>query len=538
MNRNTTVCLMAGLSLALWAQSVASAHFPWLIRSSDNKAQLFFGEGLNDRTYNLPAAVAQAKVIQLDDKGQASIVEVAALETADFVGLCSSEAVAGDRILVSSITYGAFRGSKLQYTAFAFGKLPTDARSTSLPDDLELQAKLADTEAGISVLVTWAGKPLPQAKVTLYDANAKEHGEVVTDELGLASFTDEQVQDGLNAIRVGHKTDKAGKLGEAAYSGEMHYVTATFTGSSSQAVARFGALPFAITSFGAATDGKSLYVYGGHMGDAHSYAFDEQSDKLLRLDLSDDKRQWKELATGTRLQGTAMVSYGDELIIVGGFQARNKAGEPKDLHSMADVRAYNTQLKTWSELPALPEPRSSHDAAVVGSNLYVVGGWHMAGVAETHWHKTAWRMDLAKKDRKWESIAAPPFERRALASIEHQNKLFVIGGMNREGGPTKAAVVFDPHTNSWSSLPDIQGEKPMAGFGASGWSLNGKLIVTSQEGKIEELAEGTWKIIGETQDARFFHRILPVGDSKLVAIGGANMGIGKFTDTEVISIAR
>ena len=147
-------------------------------------------------------------------------------------------------------------------------------------------------------------------------------------------------------------------------------------------------------------------------------------------------------------------------------------------------------------------------------------------------------MDLSKKDRKWQPVETPPFERRALAAIEHQNKLVVIGGMNRQGGPTKAAVVFDPQSNSWSSLPDIQGEKSMAGFGASGWSINGKLVVTSQEGKIEELAEGTWRIIGETKDARFFHRILPIGGSALVVIGGANMGAGKFTETEVIRIDR
>ncbi len=40
--------------------------------------------------------------------------------------------------------------------------------------------------------------------------------------------------------------------------------------------------------------------------------------------------------------------------------------------------------------------------------------------------------------------------------------------MNRDGGPTKAAVVFDPQSNSWSQLADIQGDKPLAGFGVSG----------------------------------------------------------------------
>ncbi len=301
----------------------------------------------------------------------------------------------------------------------------------------------------------------------------------------------------------------------------------------------FSPLPFAITSFGAATDGKALYVYGGHMGDAHSYAFEDQSDKLLRLDLSDNKHQWQELANGERLQGTAMVAYGDELVIVGGFQARNKSGQSKDLHSSADVRAYNLKSNSWSKLPPLPEPRSSHDAALVGSTIYVVGGWAMAGDAETRWHTTAWKMDLSKSDRQWEAVAKPPFVRRALAAIEHQGKLIVVGGMNEDGGPTKAVAQYDPQSQTWSALPDIVGDKAMAGFGASGWSVNGQLILNSQEGKIETLADDkTWKVIGQTKDARFFHRILPIGHGKLAVIGGANMGSGKFTDVEVIQVGK
>ncbi len=63
-------------------------------------------------------------------------------------------------------------------------------------------------------------------------------------------------------------------------------------------------------------------------------------------------------------------------------------------------------------------------------------------------------------------------------------------------------------------------------------------MITSQEGKIEELVGETWKVIGETKDARFFHRVLPIGHGKLVSIGGASMSVGKFTETEVINIPR
>ncbi|MCC6510699.1 MAG: hypothetical protein IT423_16465 [Pirellulaceae bacterium] len=528
---------LSAFGLTLLLQSTAAAHFPWLVRDADNKAQLFFGEGLNERTYKLPPSIAQAEVHQLDEQGRAIKLSTKAVDEKEFVGLTSAEQIPSHRILASSVTYGVFRGSKLQYTALSYGKLATDAKSIKLPSDLVLQAKVLDTDSGISVQVNWDGQPLSKAKVTLYDAQGAEGGEVETDASGIALFTEEQIHGGWNAIRVGHTISKEGKLGDEPFSGEMHYLTSTFQAPEVSSTPEIAELPFAVTSFGAATDGKALYVFGGHMGEAHSYSEDGQSDKLLRLELSGNKKEWQEIATGKRLQGTAMVAYGDELIVVGGFQARNKAGESKNLHSLADVRSFNTQTKTWSELPALPEPRSSHDAALIGSTVYVVGGWQMAGDADTIWHKTSWKMDLASTSRRWEALPNPPFERRALATIEHGGKLVVIGGMDQAGSPTKAVAMFDPVTQAWKSLPDIQGEKSMAGFGVSGWSVNGKLVVTSQEGKIEELVNGdTWKVVGETKDARFFHRVLPIGGGKLVALGGANMSIGKFTESEVISV--
>ncbi len=76
----------------------------------------------------------------------------------------------------------------------------------------------------------------------------------------------------------------------------------------------------------------------------------------------------------------------------------------------------------------------------------------------------------------------------------------------------------------------------MAGFGASGWSVNGKLIVTTYEGDIEcwDDAKGVWKVVGKAADARFFHRLLPIDAKQLVAIGGANMESGKYLELELI----
>ena len=37
------------------------------------------------------------------------------------------------------------------------------------------------------------------------------------------------------------------------------------------------------------------------------------------------------------------------------------------------------------------------------------------GEESTEWHTTAWKMDLTHEELSWEAIAAPPFQRRAIA---------------------------------------------------------------------------------------------------------------------------
>lgn len=298
---------------------------------------------------------------------------------------------------------------------------------------------------------------------------------------------------------------------------------------------KYAPLPFAITSFGAARSGDSLYVYGGHTGDAHSYSNEAQSNKLLRLDLSEPTK-WHEVAEGDRQQGLGMVAYKNKVIVIGGFTAMNKLGTAQDLHSQARVRAFDTFQKTWIEMPELPEPRSSHDAAIIGDSIYVVGGWKIAGKEKTVWHETAWTMDLSSVEPKWVPLPNPPFKRRAIATVEHHGKLFVIGGMNDKGRPTKAVSIYDPVTKSWSEAPELIGKEAMAGFGASGWSVDGRLIITTYEGDIQQWddTEKKWSVLGQSTDARFFHRLLPIDAKQLIAIGGANMESGKFLDLEVI----
>jgi hypothetical protein len=161
----------------------------------------------------------------------------------------------------------------------------------------------------------------------------------------------------------------------------------------------------------------------------------------------------------------------------------------------------------------------------------------MSGDEETQWHSTAYALDLTKDPPVWKPISPPPFQRRALALAAHQGKLFVIGGMQRAGGPTTRVDVYDPATDQWTQGPDLIGEG-MDGFGASAFATGGKLYVSTYSGSLQRLAAdgSAWEMVSQLERARFFHRLLPLHDHALLSIGGASMSEGKFAEIDLIHV--
>ncbi|WP_235934775.1 Kelch repeat-containing protein [Candidatus Laterigemmans baculatus] len=294
-------------------------------------------------------------------------------------------------------------------------------------------------------------------------------------------------------------------------------------------------IPEPVTSFGAAIVGDALYLYGGHTGSAHSYSAEAQGKTLWRLNLN-EPQGWEKVASDVGLQGLAMVAHGDRLYRIGGFTAKNDDGEEHDLWSQDTVVAYDLKAEQWQKLPSLPEPRSSFDAAVLDHTIYVVGGWQIRG-DEHLWHDTAYALDLSAESPEWKALAPPPFERRALSVAAYQGKLYAIGGMTKEGKPTTRVDVYDVASGTWSQGPDLQGEG-MDGFGSSAFAVGGRLYTSTLHGTLQRLAEDgkSWEIVRELEPARFFHRMLPLGDDRLVFIGGANMSEGKYEEIGIVQV--
>lgn len=537
------VCKTLALAAIALAQAgIADAHFIWLAckpKPPGAEVRVYFGEDLSgDGEY-----LGMVKGMSLSSvRGEREGMPIKLTHAkASAIGKVASWH--RQSVFVAMHDMGVFERGDSKFRLKYYAKCGPVAssrtwQSAKTADDLKLDVVPRMTRDEVALQVLFEAKPVAKAQV-IASGPGLDGLEVATDDKGTARI--KANRPGRYLIRVRHIEPKAGELNGKRYPETRHYTTLTLNVPKPPgkiASTSIGELPEVITSFGAAIVKGSLYTYGGHNGDAHSYSQEEQSNVLRQFDLKSHK--WETLAEGPHLQGLALVGFEDKLVRVGGFTAKNKHGKDHDLWSQAAVAMFHPKTREWSELPPLPEPRSSHDAAVIGSTLFVAGGWNIPGDADKHWHTTAWQLDLSKADAVWKSVPNPPFQRRALALAAHDGKLFVLGGMAMEGGPSRRVDVFDPKAGKWLRGPDLAGDGRMAGFGVSAFATGGTLYATTVDGHLQALSKDgkSWRILGRTPTARFFHRLLPVSNDELLVVGGANMSIGKFEDIEVLNVSK
>jgi N-acetylneuraminic acid mutarotase/uncharacterized GH25 family protein len=528
--------------LTLTLVSSAEAHFLWLkITTPENAnnpaAHVYFGESPEPDDPALLKRLGNITMVAVDAAGKVTKTQLKLGEDSLTAGITDKDA-----IYLIEHTYGTFtRGEStmlLNYRCKTGPALGHDAWTSNTKEHLDLDIVPTHKDDKIQVQVFWKGKPATGIQVVAVNPSYKDQ-ELETDQNGTVSISESE--NGLYTFRARVIDETAGKYEGKNYEAARFYTTLTLPVVSDTtktlASKMLPAMPQPVASFGAAVIGNDLYTYGGAKGTAHAYDIESQGNQLWKLNLS-KPGGWKSITEGPRLQGLAMVAHDGILYRTGGFTAKNEVGEDHDLWSQSDFVSFDPKTGQWTDLPALPEPRSSHDAAMIDDTLYVIGGWNMQGPDNTTWHNTAWSCDLSSPDKKWKAVPAPSFKRRAISLAAHQGQLYCLGGMQESGGPTKEVAIFDPESGKWNEGPELTGEKALNGFGTSSFALGNSLYVSTLEGMLLKLSadKAVWNEVGSLERARFFHRMLPISDSKLLFVGGANMGSGKFEEVEVVDV--
>lgn len=366
----------------------------------------------------------------------------------------------------------------------------------------------------VSLLLLVAGKPQPDAEVTMILPEGKEL-KVKTDAQGKTrAFT----ETGRFGAWARYWETASGERDGKPYGQVRHYATLVFDALPS--ATSFATLPEPSSSFGAAVDKGWLYVYGGHIVPTHNYSTASVSGKFHRMNLA--TRQWEALPAGPGRQGLNLAAHGGKVYRVGGMEPRNKPGEKQDIHSVADVARFDPAKGQWEALPPLPEARSSHDVVVIGDTLIVMGGWTLKGAEPTTWAKTIHTLDLSTPGAQWQT-AAQPFQRRALIAAVHGGRLYVMGGILPAGEVSTDVDVYDAGTGAWSKGPALPGAS-INSFAPAACDFEGRLYVSLGDGSLYRLddADKRWTDVGRSSP-RLAHRMVAVGDS-LVILGGALKG--------------
>ncbi|MGH2608439.1 MAG: Kelch repeat-containing protein, partial [Tepidiformaceae bacterium] len=142
------------------------------------------------------------------------------------------------------------------------------------------------------------------------------------------------------------------------------------------------------------------------------------------------------LAAGIR-QETAVVTLGDEIVVIGGFGSNNAA--------QTRVEAYNPATRQWRDLPDLPVGMHHTNAAVVDGSIYIVGfltGGNFAPDGRV--------FVLRPGADSWGAGALMPAgtQRGASATVAIGRRIYVAGGLR--GGAVADFAVYDTATDTWS----------------------------------------------------------------------------------------
>ncbi|KYF88708.1 hypothetical protein BE20_02605 [Sorangium cellulosum] len=292
----------------------------------------------------------------------------------------------------------------------------------------------------------------------------------------------------------------------------------------------------AVSSFGAVLVDKTLYTYGGKLGDG-DFAAENQSSAFRRLSLLPGGA-WEDLGTVEHLESTALAVVDGRVIRVGGLRADNAAGEPEALTSVATVERYDPEAGAWEALPDMPEGRSGHGAVVVGDRLYVVAGWELKGPGE--FLTGGFMLDLATPGATWVPMPEPPFKLRSLGVARRGDVIYAMGGVGEDQSFSGAVYAFDTKTETWAEGPELPSEIPIKGFGATACNDEDDLYVNYADGlfRLNDAGDG-WEPAGELAFTRYFSPLICPGDGEVIVVGGRSAADNELTaSVESVDVAQ
>jgi N-acetylneuraminic acid mutarotase len=134
----------------------------------------------------------------------------------------------------------------------------------------------------------------------------------------------------------------------------------------------------------------------------------------------------------------------------------------------AFVIASSSLMAQWSDLPNLPSPRTWTQQAVVGTKLYVFGGFN-GNVTSGD----AWVLDIDNVEAGWTAISAMPETRAMGYATTVNNKIYIVGGVGNDA--TRAArgtvLEYDPTADTYTPRATMDVPTWASGYATAGTKI-------------------------------------------------------------------
>lgn len=230
MSRKRIAATVLAVASLLLVAPVAMAHFVWIDTDTHgDMTQVSSGFGHpGDWEAHLAPSMAAAKYWSIDTSGNATPFEMTFDKKAEaYQGKVSSK---GPMAIVGNLTYGLYGESpeKQALVQYSFKRLvgtPADWAQFANPQNVTVDITPALTAKGIDFTVTSAGKPLADAKVSIWLPKGG-HKELKTDAEGKATL--DSTEPGVYNLYSGHRVMRPGTYEGKDYKMVMDYATLTF----------------------------------------------------------------------------------------------------------------------------------------------------------------------------------------------------------------------------------------------------------------------------------------------------------------------
>jgi len=192
--------------------------------------------------------------------------------------------------------------------------------------------------------------------------------------------------------------------------------------------------------------------------------------------------QWtRKRRTSVARHSSGYGAVNGRIYAISGFPENEGAGPPPALTPV--VEEYDPSTDNWRKRAPLPRPRSFPAGAGANGKLYAIGGVAQRDGRMFH---SPWVDEYDPRADRWTAKADMPFEARAYRVAVANDKIYVIGGADRNFSTLLPDVYeYDPAIDVWirkSPMPT-----PRAEFAVT--VLNGKICAFGGVGGMNAVEE-------------------------------------------------